>query len=311
MTAYLHEPFAKVIADSTCLGGPRLTTMEINFHRWVLAEFNTHRQFSRNSASSRAIPLETMLERCILHPAFAVSWPREQPGMQGGGELEGNDLLDAQELMREVWESTTTLIEQYIDAHPDKSTRLHKSVINRMLEPWMWHRVIVSSTEWQNFFDQRCSPSAQPEIRVVAEMMRDVYEESTPRQILPGQFHMPLIGLNPDDMYATPLERLRASAARCARISYLTHDGQRSLDADFTLFDETLAKYGHWSPLEHQATPLSHGHYPVKGNFGNPWMQFRHLVEDYCGTLEATQFVLDTGIHPRVGMFPSPQGVTS
>ena len=300
---YLHEPTARIIADTIPEHyGRRLTTMEITLHRFVLAEFNTHRVFSRNSASSRAIPVETQLERCLNDPAWPLSWPAEQPGMQGGTELELHDLRDAQFLFHDVWESTLGRIDEYLEAHPEKSSRLHKSVINRLLEPFMWHTIIVSSTDWQNFFNQRCTPQAQPEIRATAELMQAAFEDSSPTMLTAGEFHAPFVGLNPDDHKLTPLEKLKVSAARCARVSYLTHDGQRSVEADLKLFEETLAKYGHWSPLEHVATPLDHGPYRSAGNFGEPWVQFRSLVEDYGGTMRATEYVLSTGTHPRVGM---------
>jgi thymidylate synthase ThyX len=299
---FIPHPSARILEDSTSPNGVRLTTMEVTIHRNVLAEFNTHRAFSRNSASSRAIPLETMLQRAIEHPAYPLAWPREQPGMAGGLDLEDEDFIDAARCLADIRDATTSLLQKYIDRHPDKSTRLHKSYLNRPLEWFMYHTIIVTSTDWQNFFKQRCTPQAQPEIRVVAEMMSDVYDASVPSPLEYGQWHLPL--LTEQDRVLDLITQLKISAARCARVSYLTHDGVRSIEADLTLFDETLAKHGHWSPLEHVAVPLVYSRKAHQGNFSYPWVQLRALVEMYgSGTLSAVDSVLQGGYHPSVSGF--------
>lgn len=295
---------AKILADSISVDGQvRLTTMEITLHRFVLAEFNTHRVFSRNSASSRAIPVEKMLERYVNHPALPVDLPSEQPGMQGGSELTGYHRNEAVWLLEDIHRDTAEKIRFYLDTHPDKSTRLHKSVLNRMLEPFMWHTIIVTSTEWDNFFKQRCTPQAQPEIRVTAELMRAALEASTPQELDTAQWHLPL--LTEQDGTLDIMTQLKVSVARCARVSYLTHDGIRSIEADLELYDETLAKWGHWSPLEHVATPLVYPKGLHTGNLGYPWVQLRALVERWGdGTLDAVEEVNENGFFPA--FVPSP-----
>jgi len=288
-------PDAKVIKDSIGPYGQRLTTMEVTFHRFVLAEFNTHRVFSRNSASSRAIPVERQLERVLQDPAWPLAWPREQRGMQGGGGLEGDDLLDAKDLFYDVWDETTKLVQQYIADHPDKSSRLHKSLINRLLEPFMWHTVIVSATEWQGFWDQRVSPLAQPEIHAPAELMLAAYESSVPDELGFDDWHLPYIeqqdyqaAVDLIDHVPYSWERQehddqvidivkRVSVARSARVSFLNHDGTRDLIKDIELFDKLVsAKPLHASPLEHVARPTSFCSTP--GNFEG-WLQWRHEIE--------------------------------
>lgn len=265
-----EKPSAKVILDSISPLGHRLTTIEATMHRFVLAEFNTHRIFSRNSASSRAIPVEKQLQRILENPAFPLVWAAEQPGMQGGGELEGRDLHDAQDLFRESWNDTVDLIKLYLDSKTYKSSRLHKSLINRLLEPFMWHTVIVTSTDYSNFFKLRCSPLAQPEIRVVAEAMREAYFSSTPTVVNYGEFHTPYI----DEEFCVR-DTLKVSAARCARVSLLTHDGVRSPDKDVELFEKLIsANPKHESPLEHVASPARLSEAPL-GNFSG-WHQLRH-----------------------------------
>lgn len=274
----MTQTSARILLDSITEEGYRLTTMEVIFHRFVLAEFNTHRVFSRNSASSRAIPVEKMLGRFRDDFAFPLSLPSEQPGMQGGTELEGRYRVDAENLINDIKEATTLLIHDYLASHPDKSTRLHKSVLNRPMEWGQWHTVIVSATEFQNFFDQRCSPLAQPEIRAAAElMMHEAYENSTPTLLLPGQWATPLILPEEYEELTLP-DRLKISAARCGRVSYLTHDGVRDTKEDLALFDRLAsADPMHASPFEHVATPALKGA-PTLGNFEG-WRQLRHNLD--------------------------------
>lgn len=266
---------AKIVADSISGDGVRLTTMEVTFHRFVLSEFNTHRVLSRNSASSRAIPVEKQLERLAESPAFPISWPCEQPGMQGGTELEGDDLAEAQTLFEQVHAFTLKAVSDYVSAHPDKAHRVHKSVTNRLLEPFMWHTVVVSSTEWENFFGLRCSPQAQPEIRVVAEMMRDIYDNSTPKPVALGEWHLPYIA--DEERSSIDIQRLRhMSVARCTRVSSLHAGDIKDYEVDLRLFNVlTSATPPHASPLEHIATPDRGDDVP--GNFDG-WLQLRHLM---------------------------------
>ncbi len=272
---------AKIIEDSVNEFGDRLTTMQVVMHRFVLAEFNTHRAFSRNSASSRAIPLEKQLQMVKENPAFPLEWRAEQSGMQSGKELTGAKLKTAKHLWMESLDATVDQIENYISFYGNKEDRLHKSWVNRLLEPYMWHTVCVTSTEWDNFFKQRCSPLAQPEIRVVAEKMRSALENSIPEKIAFGRYHLPYVS-EEEKAYCTEngLDARATSAARCARISYLTQEGVRDLDKDFALYDR-LCNPGdgppHWSPLEHVATPVLNPAEELGGNFKG-WDQLRHIL---------------------------------
>lgn len=281
---------AKVIADSITPQGNRLTTLEVVMHRFVLAEFNTHRMFSRNSASSRAIPLSKQLDRLADGPATPVAWPAEQPGMQGGSELDRYNKDDAQWLWQNIFAYTWESIDLYLKQHPDAETRVHKSVINRLLEPFMFQTVVVTATEWQGFFDQRCSPLAQPEIRVVADAMREAMSESTPvtRTLTDGMkldradwrgWHLPYV--NDHDLLdckSAGEDPRYVSAARCARVSYLTHDGKRDVQEDASLFIKLRdAEPPHWSPLEHVARPTEENAYSG-ANFRG-WTQLRTLVK--------------------------------
>lgn len=272
---------ADVIRDSISPLGARLTTIEVTFHRFVLAEFNTHRVFSRNSASSRAIPFSKQVARVMESPAIPVEFPREQRGMQGGDLLEGDELFDAQE----EWLRARSSAVQHATVLADMG--VHKSVVNRLLEPFMWHTVIVTATDWQGFWDQRVSPLAQPEIRVAAEaMLYDAYEKSEPTLVQHGEWHLPYIdGYDVEEARSRfepheVTENLkRICCARCARVSYLTHDGKRDFDKDLELFWRLVkATPMHASPLEHVATPVRDIDIRPKGNFRG-WAQFRHPIE--------------------------------
>lgn len=277
------QPSATVLLDSISPEGHRLTTFEVTFHRFVLAEFNTHRVFSRNSASSRAIPVEKQLARFRDTPAWPLSFPAEQPGMQGGTELTGADKVRALDFLAEWHTMTAEFVEEYLedtplgdDGKPDKSRRLHKSVINRILEPLLWHTVIVTATEWDGFFHQRVSKLAQPEIRAVAEEMLAAYGASVPTLLQPDEWHTPLI--QPDEQGWDWNAKKEVSTARCARVSYLTHGGIRDVSEDMRLFlDLCNADPMHASPPEHVATPLA----PDEQQIGNlrGWRQFRHDLE--------------------------------
>ncbi len=282
--SYRNDYHAEIIADSIGPHERRLTTMEVTFPRFVLAEFNTHRVFSRNSASSRAIPADVMLGRFSAGYVHPAKWPREQKGMSGGESLYGLPKLAAVDLWTGVHDAVETYIAGYFARFPEKSDRVHKSIVNRMMEPWMWHTVIVSSTEWQNFFHQRCSPQAQPEIRKVADMMRDVKAASEPTPLPDYGMHLPYIsGEEMVDPGYTALDLAKISTARCARVSYLTHDGQRNPCEDIRMFEETLWSNGHWSPMEHPAMAMPASNEATRGgNFGLGWAQVRQFAEHQC-----------------------------
>jgi thymidylate synthase ThyX len=274
----MTQPSAKIIADSITEQGHRLTTMEVVMHRFVLAEMNTHRAFSRNSASSRAIPYEKIRNRVLDDHTMPVKWASEQKGMQGGDELDGELLMGAQH----VWHDARSHAVNCADVLHELG--LHKSLVNRLLEPFMWHTAIITATEWDNFFWQRCHPDAQPEMKVVADSMQFAYYTSRPKVVTHGEWHLPYIEQRDIDIlyegraYHEVIDILRrVSVARCARVSYLTQDGKRDMSKDDELF-ERLLNSGHWSPFEHVATPIvTNARVPNNPDTGNfvGWRQFR------------------------------------
>lgn len=278
-----NGPYAKVIADSISPLGVRLTTMELRIHRYMLPEFNTHRMFSRNSASTRAIPIEKALQRVIDNPAFPLGYLAEQPGMQAGKQLEMYDYWDAEELVTDIHQTVTSLISKYLEDHPEKSSRLHKSIMGRYLEPFMWQTIIVSGTSdgWNNFHSQRCSTLAQDEIRIPAEMSYQALDDSTPEEIEWNEWHLPYITKEDREAYGVR-QLVEISSARCARVSYLTHDGVRDCEKDLGLHEKLYsATPPHYSPFEHPATPSFDER--TTANFTG-WTQYRHIAESEIST---------------------------
>lgn len=268
-----------ILQDSISPGDIRLTTMEVTLPRIVLAEFNTHRVFSRNSASSRAIPVKKSIEMVREDPFIPEVFAQNQPGMQGNNPLESNDAEQA----RKVWHQA--LEDALFHASRLEHLGVHKALANRILEPFKWQTIIVTATEWSNFFALRTDKNAQPEIRKAAEMMLEQYQKSEPWVIDYDQWHLPLLGAdfpyddpNPDWDYWK-----KVSVGRCARVSYLTHDGKRDPDKDVELHDK-LKTNRHLSPFEHVATPLDIYERPSwSGNFRG-WFQYRKEIpfeDDY------------------------------
>lgn len=272
---------AKMLCDSISPSGIRLSTMEVTFPRIVLAEFNTHRMLSRNSASSRAIPVEKQLKKIKETPFIPEYWGKNQKGMQADQELSDDQKGDA----ITSWQNACHYA--YDMAKWMMEIGVHKQLANRLLEPFMWHTVIVSATEWNNFFALRCHRDAQPEIRNIAMLMRELLQISTPREQGYRTWHLPLI--QPDEIHNWITENpgrtyddivemwKKISVGRCARVSYLTHDGRRDLEADIKLCEDLRAS-GHMSPFEHVARPMNHKEGdPTKSFQGNfrGWIQYR------------------------------------
>lgn len=243
--------------------------MELTFPRIVLAEFNTHRVFSRNSASSRAIPVEKMLAKVTSDPFFPVYWGKNQKGMQADEELSESDIAHAEDVWMSARDQMIVHVNQLL------MLGVHKQITNRLLEPFLWHTVIVTSTEWNNFFALRTHKDAQPEIRKIAILAKETYESSVPRQLAALEAHLPLVE-DLDVLLAegfTGEQLCKISVGRCARVSYLTHDGKRDPNADIQLCDRLMAS-GHLSPFEHVAIAQEENAEVWSGNIRG-WIQWR------------------------------------
>jgi thymidylate synthase ThyX len=258
---------ARVLANSLSPENVRLITVEATYPRFVHAELMTHRMFSRNAASSRAIPIETMIQRVLDDPAMPVHWGKNQKGMQAEEELPPVSQFAA----KQEW----LIARDQAVRHARFMVRLgvHKQIVNRLLESFAWITVIITATEWNNFFKQRCHPDAQPEIQKIACLIRDAIElDGAPTLINYDDWHLPLIR-DEDRAQFNGLELCRLATARCARVSYTTHDGLRDPAKDFELYAK-LVNSGHWSPFEHIATPLRGGDRVWGGNLRG-WQPYR------------------------------------
>ncbi len=253
----------KILCDSLAPSGKRLTTFELSYPRFVHAELMTHRAFSRNSASSRAIPIEKMISLVMEDPAMPVFWGKNKSGMQAEVELEGAEKEQAIAAWLEGRDQAVALARRLV------ALKVHKQIANRPLETWMYISIIATATDFGNWFNLRTDPAAQPEIRKLAVMMADAYHAATPKSVQAGEWHLPLI--QPDEEGLDIELKKKLSAARSARVSYLTHSGTRDLEADLTLH-ERLISSGHWSPLEHVGQALTKPDW--SGNFQG-WAQYR------------------------------------
>jgi hypothetical protein len=251
---------AKIIADSISPDGQRMTTMEIEYPRFILAELNTHRMLSKNSASSRAIPVKAMHQHIRENTAGPVSWGVNQPGMKAKEVLDAEDTVEALMIWEQARDSALDFAGQLADLN------LHKQITNRITEPWMTMKTVISGTEWANFWWLRAHADAQPEIHELATKMMTAYNRSTPQLLNPGEWHLPyvkstrlssgeLIYLDNADLPLTLRQAQVISASCCAQVSYRKSDD--TLEKAEKVFKMLIeSEPAHASPVEHQATPM-------------------------------------------------------
>jgi hypothetical protein len=237
---------ATVVADSINSMGVRLTTFELSYPRFILAELNTHRMISKNSASSRAVPVERSNQIISENPAMPVHWGKNQTGMSAATELEGLSLDAAREGWIDAMKSALTYSKVL------QSTGLHKQITNRIMEPWSYMKTVATGTEWANLLWLRNHNAAQPEFHRLAEKIQEAFDNSTPVELEVGQWHLPYI---PSDSELTLEDKLKVSASCCAQVSYRRND--ESLEKAIEIYDKLVGMdIPHFSPFEHQATPI-------------------------------------------------------
>ena len=328
---------AKIVADSINPQGDRITTFLLTFPRFIHSELMTHRMFSRNSASSRAIPFEKMVKMVEEDPFIPIAWQKDHKGMQGIEYI--TDPVKIEDCT-----GTWLLARNKAVREAKDLNNLHgvtKQLCNRLLEPFMWHTVLVTTTEYDNFFDLRCpkihhaadgryyksakdwnnvdkdiqytglsclhpdnQSQAEIHIQALAEAMWDSMNESTPKKLQAGEWHIPfgdrfILTMNEnydgfitaDDMKLESEKLIKVSTARCARLSYMTFDGEIDYEKDIALHDHLLSSH-HMSPFEHCARAMSDAEYEsfYKGQIGlggeSGWcnnfkgfIPYRYLIE--------------------------------
>lgn len=292
----------KIIKDSyNSEINSRLTTFELIYPRFIHGELMTHRMFSRNAASSRAIPIDKVIDLLMTNPAMPVHWGKNQAGMQANTEI---DNIEGAKLL---WLAARDSAISHAKVMRDMG--LHKQIVNRILEPFQLIKTIVTATEFNNWFWLRDHADAQPEIKELAAKMFDAYNDSIVGNLYEGEWHVPYVTtyrnrdtntlyyLYDDNNYITAKEAKMISASCCAQVSYRKNDG--SLDKAAVVFDRLINSVPvHASPVEHIATPITEqmvhdaidnesqieglthldmDGQPWSGNFRG-WIQYRQLI---------------------------------
>lgn len=288
---------ASVIADSISPNDLRLITLQIKAPKFLDAEFEKHRMLSSNSSSDRAKPLAKMLS---IEPYIPEKVYINQAGMQGKEEIK--DLTYFHKAVKNLYQCTTYFCNSWKD--------VHKQHINRYLLPYAYQDKVVTGTiDWfKAFFKLRIHPAAQPEINNLATKMKEAIENSEPRSLKNGDWHLPYV--TEKECKELPLiELIQCSVARCARTSYSNHDGSTPDPIkDQTLYKDLLMpptngdippedEPRHLSCFEHQATPMKRSfgfnladmtekgitHMSADGNLWSAnfrgWIQYRKLLD--------------------------------
>jgi hypothetical protein len=277
MTTYECHPgiTAKIIAHSIAPNGQMIVTWELEYQRFIHGEFMTHRLFSRNAASSRAIPVATIIDQVRKNPAMPIHWGQNQAGMQAKNVLSSALQVSAEYL----WKKAANFAADIAEALT--KVGLHKQATNRILEPFQTMKTVMTATCMDNFFWLRNHEDAQPEIRELARLMWEALQASEPFELKPGEWHVPYVGRVRDCignlMYlngempeskdnrtvvipTVSLEHaLAISSSCCAQVSYRKLDD--TLEKALMVYSRLVeSEPVHASPFEHQATPLE---YPV------------------------------------------------
>lgn len=284
-----HSFKVEVLAYSKSETGAIAVSFYLMYPRFIHSEIMTHKDFSRSAASSRAIPVKKMLSQVWNQPAMPMYWGANMPGMQAKTELTGWK----RHIAINLWMLAGKVA--CVFAWLLTKLNLHKQIANRILEPWQLMHVTLTTSKLANFFNLRIHPDAQPEICYLATKMKMHFQAATPKTLKKSQWHLPWISY--DDLFDAqqyafinnlPLEEVlkQASTARCARSSYGTFAGERSLIKDLELYNKLIImKPVHASPAEHQVTPdtktnLKWDHPELAGNMIG-WIQHRKMIPDH------------------------------
>lgn len=260
----------EIIADSISTAGVRLTTFSLRYPRIIHGELLTHRMFSRNSSSSRAIPIQKMIDEVKSSPFVPEVLLKNQKGMQAGEPLSE----DYQQYAKREWLIGRDMAVRTAQILKDLS--IHKEYVNRVLEPFSYISVVLTATDFNNWFTLRYHSAAQPEIHALAKEMYTQYEERKFEVLEEGAWHLPYI--SKEELYKDTKENIITSVARCARVSYKTHEGKDStFEEDQKLYDRLVGSTPvHASPAEHQA--MATGDPNIRsGNFQG-WIQYRQTI---------------------------------
>lgn len=296
---------ATVICDSIGPHSPRLVTMRTVAPKFIHQEELRHRMFSFSVSSARAIPFKKLVSEAKnpVSQARPVIWGAEQKGMSPGDELSDDKTswfykrnnCSERERAHDLWENAAYHATRYAELMADLG--VHKSIVNRIIEPYIHVHVLRTATEpsWMNFFGLRLDKAADPTLRALAEEMWKAWNESRPKLLQPGEWHLPFTDVLEFPSHMGGLEidlqtcMIRTSVARCARLSYDSFEtGKRStIEEDLKLYDRLVgSKPLHASPAEHQATPDMLYDVDIEPLWGSPelhgnllgWQQYRKML---------------------------------
>lgn len=252
LISYIHNPEK----------GTTAYTLELVYPRIIHSEFMTHRMFSRNAMSSRATPVKTMIESLDEEHYVPKEFLKNQSGMVGGEPLSEED----QKYAKGYWESAYYRTREIVSSL--NNLGVHKQYINRLLEPFAFIKVIVTATEWDNFFKLRLAPDAQPEIQDLAKAIKESMKLKDELELtsLNNVVSVPYITyediLDTYNLFKTSdytvLGTVMAcvSMARCARVSYYKHDGTTPSVVDDLRLAKRLLNSRHLTPSEHIVYPI-------------------------------------------------------
>lgn len=311
---------AKIVADSISPQGDRLISVLCTFPRIILSEVNTHRMLSKNTSSSRAIPFKKMVEAVQNNPFIPIAWQKEHKGMQGSEYFTDKEQIE--ELVEEWLYVRNTSVTQAKILHDMKATKqLVNRLLEPFM--WTTMLITGSKEGWDNFFNLRCPQysfgsntndpktwkskkdaikdfpdwvsrndfywntinkgQAEIHIMALAEEIYDAMNESTPKQLQAGEWHVPfenkidlidwLDTVNDDGHLDGDLDeqdrlfgidKVKISTAMAAHTSYTTvgNEPVKSYEKWIELHDKLIAyDPPHSSPMEHCARAMSDEEY--------------------------------------------------
>lgn len=282
---------AKVLAHTKNLySGDEVITFECTYHRFILPEVNTYRNLSRNSASSRGIPVKKRIDQILENPAYPISWGENQRGMIAKNEVSDEVKTKAKEIWKRASLQAIQIAEELMNLN------IHKQVVNRVLEPFTWQTSVISGMrQWfEHMFNQRIHPDAQPEFCELAMKMRTALLDSTPKT---KTVHLPYI--LPEEENIPISHKMMASVARCARVSYTPFNSEKvDIEQDLDLFKRLVsASPPHLSPLEHVLIPDENDYSLIYYHNFKRFVSFRWICETFGEDLNYDSFFdsLDDG----------------
>lgn len=278
------------VQASKCIRtGKMIHTLELEYPRSIHAQLLTHGVFSKNSSSTRAVPLHAAIKQLRENPA-GVIWTANQSGMQGNVIPESATIMPNR-VMGLARESMIGFAEFLNDKFEDGGLGIHKQNAGRLLEPFQNIKIVLTSTEWENWDWLRIHKDAQGEIADLAAAMKQARDTAEVMELQPGEWHVPYVERRRENTNGagdyieyfitdlengattlTPREAKKVSMSVCAQISYRRADDglEKATKMEGMLVDGHKV---HASPFEHQATPISES----TGDRQDPVNDARHI----------------------------------